>query len=679
MLSAETKSYIDRTLLIAVRTGVVLVLAMPLIVTRDTFFPFIVGKALYSRTIIEIIFGVWLVLAARNTAYRPVASRLLIAFAIYVAISLIAGFTGVSVQRSLWSTYERMQGIVDLGHWFAFVLIVTSVFRTSEAWRHLLSFNLLVSLVMALMGVALVLGRELPVYDFLDTGRRIGITLGNPTYIGAYMLVNALIGIGLLAQSFVERPVKGNVPATRRRRRRRRRRNEGFTESPLFWWRVFWSVTVALDLWMMFESGTRGAFIGLAGAMIAFTAGYILWGSLKQLKVAAVALVSGLGAFGLFLIVAADTSVVQRIAEENYLIRRAVSAGQGDRSVKDRWASLSYGLQGFTERPLLGWGPENYIVVWGRHYELEAEIGFTFDQAHNKPMEELATKGAFGLISYLSMWGFMLVIVFTRIRASGADRNILTLVIGSTMVGYFVQNLFLFDTPATLLQFVLLVGFAISLDTTYDGQTKDESAGAGWTTRAVGAVAERFGLRALPSLEVLGSRPVGWAGITVLVVSVAAAVYLMNVRVYNAASEVVLTAQRGITWQQRLDHFKESIDTFPPLGNYPRIALFAALADNWGTLSEAEAIIALDMVDRLALDIIETEPDWWRAYVDIARVYQSAAVIDPEHAETARTYVEIATALAPETRKVVSVRARQKEIEDGLRALTDSTSAESSP
>ena len=679
MHAAETKTYVDRTLLIAVRTGVFLVLAMPLLVTRETFFPFIVGKALYSRTIIEIIFGVWLVLAARNTAYRPVASRLLIAFAIYVAISLIASFTGVSLQRSLWSTYERMQGIVDLGHWFAFAVIVTSVFRTSAAWRHLLSFNLLVSLVMALMGVALVLGWELPVYDFLDTGRRIGITLGNPTYIGAYMLVTALTGIGLLAQSFVGRPVNRNVPATRRRLRRRRRRNQGITASPLFWWRIFWSVTVALDLWMMFESGTRGAFIGLAGAMIAFTAGYILWGNLKQVKVAAAALVSGLAAFGLFLIVGADTAVVQRLAQENYLIGRARSAGQGDRSVKDRWSSLSYGFQGFTERPLLGWGPENYIVVWGRHYEADAEIAFTFDQAHNKPMEELTTKGAFGLMGYLSIWGLMLVIVSNRIRALGADRDLLTLVIGSAMVGYFVQNLFLFDTPATLLQFVLLVGFAVSLHTSYDGQTQEESAGAGWTARAVDAVADRVNLRALMSLGVLKSRPVGWAGITVLFVLVAAAVYLINVRAYNAASEVVLTAQRGITWQQRLDHFAESIDMFPPLGNYPRIALFAALADNWGTLSEAEARIAMDMVDREALDIIETEPEWWRAYVDLARVYQSAAAIDPEYAETARTYVEIATALAPETRKVVSVRARQKEIEEGLRALTDSTSAESGP
>ncbi|MDA1349207.1 MAG: hypothetical protein O3A47_10160 [Chloroflexi bacterium] len=148
MQATDTKTYLDRVLLIVVRTGIYLVLVMPLVVTRDTFFPFIVGKALYSRSLIEIVLGVWILLAVRNASYRPVRSWLLIAFAIYLGVSVLASFTGVSLQRSLWSTYERMQGVFDLAHWVAFTIVLTSVFRTSRDWLYLLNFNLLVSLVM---------------------------------------------------------------------------------------------------------------------------------------------------------------------------------------------------------------------------------------------------------------------------------------------------------------------------------------------------------------------------------------------------------------------------------------------------------------------------------------------------------------------------------------------------
>ena len=222
----------DRALLIIAKAGVLLVLVMPLVVTRDTFFPFVVGKALYSRVLIEIAFAAWIVLAVRNASYRPVLSRLMIAFAVYLVVSLIASLAGVSPQRSIWSTYERMQGVVDLAHWVAFALVLTSVFRTRQDWRHVLNLSLLTGMVMALMGAAVMVGWELPVYDFLEAGQRIELTLGNPTYVGAYMLINALIGVGLFVDSFTDRTSGERGSAAMRRRRRRRRTGRRSGESP---------------------------------------------------------------------------------------------------------------------------------------------------------------------------------------------------------------------------------------------------------------------------------------------------------------------------------------------------------------------------------------------------------------------------------------------------------------
>ena len=71
-----------------IRVGLILILVTPLIVTVPPmpvlFFPYIVGKALYSRLLIELVFAMWLVLAFWYPAYRPHRSRLILIFAIYV-------------------------------------------------------------------------------------------------------------------------------------------------------------------------------------------------------------------------------------------------------------------------------------------------------------------------------------------------------------------------------------------------------------------------------------------------------------------------------------------------------------------------------------------------------------------------------------------------------------------
>ena len=666
--AADTRAHVDTALLIIAKVGLLLVLVMPLVVTRDTFFPFVVGKALYSRVLIEIAFAAWIVLAVRNASYRPVLSRLMIAFAVYLVVSLIASLAGVSPQRSIWSTYERMQGVVDLAHWVAFALVLTSMFRTRQDWRHVLNLSLLIGMVMALMGAAVMVGWELPVYDFLEAGQRIELTLGNPTYVGAYMLINALIGAGLFVDSFTDRTAgeRGGSTARRRRRRRTERRSVG-TASNLLWWRVFWAVAVGLSLWMMLESSTRGAFVGLVGALAAAAVGYVLWGRLRRLKIVAAVMIVGIVSFGLFLVLGAETAAAQRLAERSYVVERFIQAGQGnDTSLKGRLASVSFGLRGFVEKPLLGWGPENYVVAWGRHYDAE-EVGDyrgpPFDQAHNKPIEELTTKGAVGLASYLTLWVLMLWTVSSRVRRLGADREVLTLVMGAAMVGYFAQNLFLFDTPTTVLQFVVLLGFAVSLDTTYDGMRKT-SAGIGWT-RSAAAVLDRLRVRDLGT-RAARNPAVGWACAAVLAVLVGMTVYMGNVRVYQAAIEAnSAVVRQGPTWSQRLDHFERSMDLFPPLANYPRQYMLTSLNSSWDALPSAGVVArAMDMVDRAAVEIEASEPEWWAAYVNLAAVYQNAASLDPSYAEVARGYVETAEKLAPETPGVVVIKARQEKLEE---------------
>ena len=124
----------------------------------STIFPYVVGKAVYTRLLIEVAFALWLVLLLWYPSHRLPRSRLLWALAIYLAVVLLASLTGVSLQRSLWSTYERMQGWVGLLHYAAFTVMLASVFRDFRSWYLVLNLNLLVGLALGLLGVSQMAG-----------------------------------------------------------------------------------------------------------------------------------------------------------------------------------------------------------------------------------------------------------------------------------------------------------------------------------------------------------------------------------------------------------------------------------------------------------------------------------------------------------------------------------------
>ena len=115
----------EKPMVFLVRASLLLVLLIPLIVTTNplpeamhTFYPYIVGKALFSRLMILIAIALWLILIINRTDYRPKKSWILSVFTIFLFGSLIASILGVGPTRSFWSNYERMQGMIDLAHWF---------------------------------------------------------------------------------------------------------------------------------------------------------------------------------------------------------------------------------------------------------------------------------------------------------------------------------------------------------------------------------------------------------------------------------------------------------------------------------------------------------------------------------------------------------------------------------
>ena len=86
---------------------------MPLVVSPETVFPYVVGKAFWFKGITYFIAGFYLILLSANRSYLPDKSFLVLIFSLFVLIQSIAGIAGNSSVNSLGSNWERMEGVTD--------------------------------------------------------------------------------------------------------------------------------------------------------------------------------------------------------------------------------------------------------------------------------------------------------------------------------------------------------------------------------------------------------------------------------------------------------------------------------------------------------------------------------------------------------------------------------------
>jgi len=406
------------------------------IVTTSLFFPYITGKNFTFRVIVEVISGAWLALALISPAYRPRRSWILAAFALFVLVMAIADAQGANPFKSFWSNFERMDGWVTLVHLLLLLVVSVSVLNTEKLWRRFWQTSLVVSVVVSLYGFLQIAGAlALGEGGTGGLGARIDATFGNPIYLAVYMLFHIFIAALLWAQM------------------RQEERSRDW--SPLA---IFYGITIILDTAALLFTGTRGTSLGLiGGALLTIVLFSFTPEASKKFRRGTVAMIAVVIVAAGLLVVLRDLPVVQNVV----FLNRLSTISLQDATTKSRLLNMGIAWQGVKERPIFGWGQENYAIVFDKYYDprMYGQEPW-FDRVHDVVFDWLVAGGFLGLLSYLSIFAAALWILWRPINEPGsgfsfAERSILTGLLG----GYFFHNLFVFDNVTSYILFALVFAY----------------------------------------------------------------------------------------------------------------------------------------------------------------------------------------------------------------------------
>ncbi len=397
---------------------------LPLYISNSMLFPYITGRNFVFRMIVEAAAVLWAGLIVLDRDYRPVLSRIMQAVIVFITVVFAADLFGASFYRSFWSNYERMEGFLMIAHMAAFFVITATVFRGRE-WKIFSHLVLLGSVGVSLYGLLQQLGYVLS----LQGGNRVEGTIGNPTYLAAYLMLAITVALVLFA----------------------------ITEKR--WLRYLYAAGALFELLIIYFSATRGAVIAIIGGLAVFAAVF-LWlsranaGHKTARKIALGTLIVALVVPLFFWSIRTTEFVTSRPA-----LKRLTSISLTSQTIESRMLIWRMALKGIRERPILGWGQENFNLIFNKYYHPRLwQQEPWFDHSHNVVLDWLSHAGILGLVSYLSLFAalfYALVRLYVRSRISLLTFSIAT----AGALAYFVQNLFVFDNFNTYFIFFGALAF----------------------------------------------------------------------------------------------------------------------------------------------------------------------------------------------------------------------------
>lgn len=387
-----------------------------IIVMNSIFFPFIGGKDWFFRFATELALAsvvLWWAFEARKGEFAARIKQLFrkpltIAVTVFTVMFELACLFAYDMHAAFWSNYERGEGGFQMLHYYLFFLLLVFLFKEERQWKTFFKTSLIAGGIMILYGIGgnyslngfigPYSGSTAPAgwwHELID-GRFQG-SLGNAAYVGAYLLFS-MFYIGYLWTSD---------------------RIAGILTKGKIWG---YSLMLAVAIFFFVLAATRGAFLGLFAGVFAAVVYAVIASRGKVRKWGLVILcLLVLAAAGIY--AARNTKFVQDSTPG-----RLFQISLNDQTAKTRLWVWGEAWQGFKERPITGWGPENFTAVYDKFFNpsfyVPGQNSETwFDRAHSIYFDYLSETGILGFLSYFAIFAVLFAVIAKKFRRDEQARN----------------------------------------------------------------------------------------------------------------------------------------------------------------------------------------------------------------------------------------------------------------
>jgi len=415
---------LKETLLAIITGSALLTILSPLVVTQHSYFPFLYSKSSLIQIFVEIMVAAFIILVARFPDYRPnLRNPMVHAVILFLCTLLITLPFSINISNSFFSSSSRMTGVFQYLHYFSFFLILVSVFKTWKEWKTFFFTSNIAALVASFFGFMQMNGLA---------EKRISSVMGNPIFLGVFALVGVFVALILLLKED-ERKMQ-----------------------------AFYGFSIAVNIIALLLSASRGPLLGLAVALFVgflLLAATFLTGKARfGVIFATLAIFSVIiGSFALLRSAPVKDAVKDQLP---FVISRMVYSDLGN----DRFEVWDIGLQGFMDRPIFGWGLENFVIPGNLYIDRANFHGSLmdtwYDKVHNQFIEMLVLTGVVGFSGYVYLWGTTLWLSLKMsLTETDQSKKIIFIVLFAFFMSQITNLMFLFHTPNTLPGLMSLFGF----------------------------------------------------------------------------------------------------------------------------------------------------------------------------------------------------------------------------
>jgi O-antigen ligase/tetratricopeptide (TPR) repeat protein len=388
----------------------------PLVLFERLPFPFVTEKTLYFRLLVNILLVVWAMVAFQNPEYLPRKTPLNIALLVLGIVTLLTAILGHDFHHSFWSGLERMEGFVGLFYALIFYFVLSNSLKTKSQWQTLF----LTSCGVACVCVGVGIFRE---FEQIKVGERLFSSLGNPTYLGLFLTLSVFL-LGFVLE---------NMPSS--------------TIKKLCFF------IIPFLLIGVFLTQSRSAFLGLlSGGFVVFmftifskkVAQKIRWGFAGLLV-------------SMILIFTALWSIRNtELIEKSTFLSRVVKVASSKTTGVSRLNNWKIAYEGFKEKPVLGWGQENYQYVFAKQFLPQMyDDAPWYDRSHNFLLDWLVSGGILGLLSFLAPFGVMLWFTVRFDKFTNIQKGLFV----GFIVAYFTNNFFGFDSLVSMITVFVFMAY----------------------------------------------------------------------------------------------------------------------------------------------------------------------------------------------------------------------------